>query len=238
MVTRIIYNLMLLPGVKYYFNKDLFYVEGNALENGEEILFLLQKEEKKREELKVEDFLPIAAIGEKKKETEEGNVEILIRDRVKVTALYHEDGTWTADYEPCAEVLDFTEEEKKALYKDVQEEFLKFMRNFQWDIRTAAYLMHIDTLPQFICAVAPYLNISWEDKYAVIEKDSVKAVFTESFLFCLLKLFCLEMRIHIFGYGCFLCLLRPAVHHIFYHLSVLKHFQPYNLSPLHLYLRL
>lgn len=174
MVTRIIYNLMLLPGVKYYFNKDMFYVEGNALENGEEILFLLQKEEKKKEELKVEDFLPIAAIGEKKKETEDGNVEILIRDRVKVTALYHEDGTWTADYEPCAEVLDFTEEEKKALYKDVQEEFLKFMRNFQWDIRTAAYLMHIDTLPQFICAVAPYLNISWEDKYAVIEKDSVK----------------------------------------------------------------
>lgn len=175
MTTKIIYNLLLLPGVKYYFKKELFYGNDPEIETDEELLFLLQKEEKRKEDLHAEDFYPIGLVGKFSGETEDGNVEIKILQRVKIENLYHEDNGWNAEWTACMEKNDFSKDKRLILYKEVQDKFLIFMRNFQWDFRTASYLMGINNLPEFICAIVPYLNLSWKDKYAVIQEDSLKA---------------------------------------------------------------
>lgn len=52
-----VYDLLLLPGVTFNFKKDVLErMQVEKVEKGEEILFLIQKEEKKREDLIVDDF--------------------------------------------------------------------------------------------------------------------------------------------------------------------------------------
>ena len=47
-----VYDLLLLPGVTFNFKKDVLErMQVEKVEKGEEILFLIQKEEKKREDL-------------------------------------------------------------------------------------------------------------------------------------------------------------------------------------------
>ena len=52
-----VYDLLLLPGVTFYFKKDILdRMQVEKVEKGEEILFLIQKSEKRREDLTVDDF--------------------------------------------------------------------------------------------------------------------------------------------------------------------------------------
>lgn len=52
-----VYDLLLLPGVTFNFKKDVLErMQVEKVEKGEEILFLIQKEEKKREDLIVDVF--------------------------------------------------------------------------------------------------------------------------------------------------------------------------------------
>ena len=49
-----VYDLLLLPGVTFYFKKDILdRMQVEKVEKGEEILFLIQKSEKRREDLTV-----------------------------------------------------------------------------------------------------------------------------------------------------------------------------------------
>lgn len=59
-----IYNVIVLPGVTFYFQKDFFReLTGKTPVEGEELLFLHLKSEKKREELTVDDIYPIGVHG-------------------------------------------------------------------------------------------------------------------------------------------------------------------------------
>ena len=59
-----VYDLLLLPGVTFNFKKDVLErMQVEKVEKGEEILFLIQKEEKKREDLIVDDFQEKGLVG-------------------------------------------------------------------------------------------------------------------------------------------------------------------------------
>ena len=59
-----VYDLLLLPGVTFNFKKDVLErMQVEKVEKGEEILFLIQKEEKKRGDLIVDDFQEKGLVG-------------------------------------------------------------------------------------------------------------------------------------------------------------------------------
>ena len=59
-----VYDLLLLPGVTFYFKKDILdRMQVEKVEKGEEILFLIQKSEKRREDLTVDDFQNKGLVG-------------------------------------------------------------------------------------------------------------------------------------------------------------------------------
>lgn len=63
-----VYDLLLLPGVTFNFKKDVLErMQVEKVEKGEEILFLIQKEEKKREDLIVDDFQEKGLVGNRRK---------------------------------------------------------------------------------------------------------------------------------------------------------------------------
>ena len=62
MITLPISDLLLLPGVTFFFKKDVFPSgEITAESVGEDILFIMEKEEK--EQMTPDDFYPIGVIG-------------------------------------------------------------------------------------------------------------------------------------------------------------------------------
>ena len=73
MITLPISDLLLLPGVTFFFKKDVFPSgEITAESVGEDILFVMEKEEK--EQMTPDDFYPIGVIGTIDSVDEEGNV--------------------------------------------------------------------------------------------------------------------------------------------------------------------
>ena len=83
---------------------------------GEDILFVMEKEEK--EQMTPDDFYPIGVIGTIDSVDEEGNVRVKVRERVQISDTeMGKDGVITADASILPDVDDFPKEEEKALFE-------------------------------------------------------------------------------------------------------------------------
>ena len=72
-----VYDLLLLPGVTFYFKKDILdRMQVEKVEKGEEILFLIQKSEKRREDLTVDDFQNKGLVGTVENIDDDGNLSV------------------------------------------------------------------------------------------------------------------------------------------------------------------
>ena len=97
MLIRPVYDILLLPDVSYYFKKDFFAGWGSdALETGEEILFLQLKEEKPDHAYGPEDFYPIGISARVEGISEGENIQVRTLERVDVSDLEFQDGLVTA----------------------------------------------------------------------------------------------------------------------------------------------
>ena len=115
-----VYDLLLLPGVTFYFKKDILdRMQVEKVEKGEEILFLIQKSEKRREDLTVDDFQNKGLVGTVENIDDDGNLSIRIHDRVEISDVELQNGEFMADAAICSECTDLPEEEEKAIYKKI-----------------------------------------------------------------------------------------------------------------------
>ena len=77
MFTMPVYDMMLLPGVTFYFKKDIFQQLGNQdAKAGDDVLFLMQRTDKDRKDLTPEDFYPVGVSGKLDSVDNEGNIRI------------------------------------------------------------------------------------------------------------------------------------------------------------------
>ena len=170
-----VYDLLLLPGVTFNFKKDVLErMQVEKVEKGEEILFLIQKEEKKREDLTVDDFQEKGLVGTVENVDDEGNISIRVHNRVDVSDIEITDGALTADAAICSEVADLPEEEEKEIYKEAKKSLIQFVSGFQWGVWVRSMIYHWKSYPEAICALAGYMSLSWEEKYHILEADSRK----------------------------------------------------------------
>ena len=170
-----IYDMLLLPGVTFYFKKDMLSkMQIDEFPVGEDVLFLIQKSDKPKKELLPSDFQTRGLSGKIEHVDDEGNVSIRIVNRVELSDVEGEAGRLSASASICNDIVDLSEEERKAVYTEVRTKLLKFVQNFPWGVWARAFIQHWNTLGEIICAVSGYLNLTPEEKYAVIETDSEK----------------------------------------------------------------
>ena len=170
-----VYDLMLLPGVTFYFKKDIFQQLGNQdAKAGDDVLFLMQRTDKDRKDLTPEDFYPVGVSGKLDSVDNEGNIRIRTVARVDLSDLeMAEDGILAnASIRPDTE--DITPEEEKAIFDRVKNVLLNYISQFQWGVLARNYVLHWKNLEETLCAVSGYIHIPWEDKYRIIETDSRK----------------------------------------------------------------
>ena len=172
MITLPISDLLLLPGVTFFFKKDVFPGgEITAESVGEDILFVMEKEEK--EQMTPYDFYPIGVIGAIDSVDDEGNVRVKVRERVQISDIELEkDGVITADASILLDVDDFPKEEEKALFEKMKQDILRFIKGFPWGVWARGVILHWKNVEEIGCALSSYFNITWEEKYGIIETDS------------------------------------------------------------------
>lgn len=168
-----IHNMILMPGVNFYFRQEngrQWDIE--KMEKGEQLLFLLLREQKEISESSQEDYYPIGFTAEFTGVDSEGLVQMSVRQRVDISDIENTEGqiTAAAAVHPDRELL--PEEEKKARFERLREDYLQFIQRFQWGLLMRGIVLHWSGMEEMMCAMSGYLTITWEERYALMEMDS------------------------------------------------------------------
>ena len=175
MLTIPIHDLLLLPGVTFYFKKDTFHGLNITKEQvGEEILFYMLKKEAGDAPLSEDDIFPIGLYARIEGIDEEETVKVSAQTRVTITDFHFEDGNLHGQIQPLEDTVDITPEEEKEMFAAVKKDLMDFSRSFQWGLWARSIIYHWNSLEEAICALSGYLNFTWEEKYAFLQIDSRK----------------------------------------------------------------
>ena len=114
MITIPVYDLLLLPGVTFYFKKDT--IGDSAITNeqvGEDLLFIMMKSDIPRDSVSYEDIFPIGIFGKIEGIDEEDSVRVSARSRVRITDARRDQDGLHAEIEPFPETEDIDPEDRK-----------------------------------------------------------------------------------------------------------------------------
>ena len=173
MITIPIFDMMILPGVTFFFKKDIFTDQEITAEHvGEDVLFLMMKQDKKREDMTPEDICPIGVSGKIESIDEEGNIRVRTKERVTISDVEVTMQSISASAAICGEVEDISDEEMQKRFETLKRDLLRFVQMFQWGVWARSFILHWKNMNEILCALSGYLNLSWPEKYAVLEADT------------------------------------------------------------------
>ncbi len=175
MITIPIYDLLILSKVTFHFKQDS--LEENEITKetaGEDVLFLMLKEQKEKQEMKADDFYPIGVVGRIDHVDDAGDIHIYTKERVNVFDIEVTDQGITASASEFPDIDDYPEEEMKKQFEEMKNSMLKFVRDFPWGIWARGMILQWRNYWEAACALSPYLNLTWEEKYKILEENSRK----------------------------------------------------------------
>ena len=172
-----IYNTIILPDVQYNLEPDsLTDREKSTLKVEDTVILLPLKEEKTREELRAEDFYPIGLTGVIKGiRNTDGDLIMAVRTELKVKAvnLVANREVLNAEYEIIYDEADIDEREQRAVFNMVLENLAQISSYFQWGSWAMRFSEKLDNVNEVISIVGPYTDLTVEEKYAMLETDSL-----------------------------------------------------------------
>ena len=173
MVIQPIYNILFLPDVTYHFKKEFFTENASEqLEVGSELLFAFLRNEDDAEELDADHICPVGISARVEAFGDDDSVQIRTLERVDLSDVEVENGQILADASIRAEVDDYTAEEEKAQFLRSRAALLKFVQGYQWGMWARSFILQRKNMYDLGSALSEYLNISPEEKYAIVETDS------------------------------------------------------------------
>lgn len=173
MVIQPIYNILFLPDVTYHFKKDFFTENASEqLEVGSELLFAFLRNEDDAEELDADHICPVGISARVEAFGDDDSVQIRTLERVDLSDVEVENGQILAEASIRAEVDDYTAEEEKAQFLRLRAALLKFVQGYQWGMWARSFILQRKNMYDLGSALSEYLNISPEEKYAIVETDS------------------------------------------------------------------
>lgn len=173
MVIQPIYNILFLPDVTYHFKKEFFTENASEqLEVGSELLFAFLRDEDDAEELDADHICPVGISARVEAFGDDDSVQIRTLERVDLSDVEVENGQILADASIRAEVDDYTAEEEKAQFLRLRAALLKFVQGYQWGMWARSFILQRKNMYDLGSALSEYLNISPEEKYAIVETDS------------------------------------------------------------------
>ena len=173
MVIQPIYNILFLPDVTYHFKKEFFTENASEqLEVGSELLLAILRNVDDADELDADHICPVGISARVEAFGDDDSVQIRTLERVDLSDVEVENGQILADASIRAEVDDYTAEEEKAQFLRLRAALLKFVQGYQWGMWARSFILQRKNMYDLGSALSEYLNISPEEKYAIVETDS------------------------------------------------------------------
>lgn len=167
------YNTVVLPGSKIYFRKDYLQEAGvDKISVGERVTFLYLKESKDRD-INMEDVYPIAVAGQVLSVDDEGGANLEAFNRINVEYIDFETQNVVGVQRP--EIDDLDPQSANTMLIDLRDELLNYVTKFQWGLMARGYVLAWKNMNELMVGLSPFMNITPEEKYAVLAEDSTKA---------------------------------------------------------------
>ena len=176
MLTIPVYNIILVPGVIYYFQNEYFkeLLGGENFEKGEELAFLMIKEDKDAENLNPEDFYPIGLSAVIEEIGKEEIVSVRSMQRINIENLQiDKKGKISFDYSPREEINDLDEEEEKKRLEDVKSAYIQYVSEQQWGILARNYVNQWKSMGEMVASISTKTDIPNEERYAILAADRI-----------------------------------------------------------------
>lgn len=172
MIVVPIYDMIILPGVTFYFKQDVFQeLEIEDVKEGEELIFLYQKEDKERQSLTAEDFYPIGVEGKVEGIDRDGNINVRTFHRVDIHNIEVAEGNISLEAVNRDEIEDIDAQECQMRFEKMRTSLLRFAQGFQWGVWARSYILHWKSISEVVSALSSYLNLTNEERYQIVETD-------------------------------------------------------------------
>lgn len=174
MIIRPVFNILLLPDITYFFKRDFFPgAAADQIEVGTDILFPFLKNEVDETTVTIDDIYPVGMSARVESIGDDDSIQIRTLERVSLDDIeLDENGQITATASIRSEVDDLPLEEEKQTFTNLRNSLLKFVQNYQWGIWARSYIIQRKNIYDLGSALSDYLNITSEEKYAIVETDS------------------------------------------------------------------
>lgn len=168
------HDLVIVPGVTYFFQQDLIKkIISHDVENDEEVLFLILKEDKEKNKMMPEDFYPIGVKGIIIGKNQENSTGIKAISRIQIDKINIIDGEFQVEFSERADIEDIEEAKGQELIKEVKNELRRFVSVFPWGAVARNYIAKWNTLEEIAASMSYQLTISSEEKYKILETDKI-----------------------------------------------------------------
>lgn len=173
MTTIPIYNLLVLPGITLYLQKQYYQkLTHTEPKEHEEVTFFLLREQKALDEITLKDFYPIGVTGVINEIDDEGAVGIHTISRVTLESMEHDSDGLELSYSERVDINDMTDEDIESHLNSVKNALLEYVDQFQWGIIARGYITQCKSFESMIASMSSQLTISADEKYQILEADT------------------------------------------------------------------
>lgn len=169
-----IYNLIVMPNARIYFQIDNFKaLSGSDPKAGEKVVFLIMKESLNWADLSEDSFYPVGVSGKISEVNSNGYIVVDTADRVNidsviVNGLYHIELNLSRRLD--SDRLNSKEESERL--SRIKKDLSALVADFQWGMMAKSYIMRFQSIGELVCATSIWMQNSSEEKYALLEEDS------------------------------------------------------------------
>ena len=170
-----LYNVLVLPGAKFWLHTNVYReLARKDPEEGERVTLLMQKADQERRSLNADSFYPVGLVGAVSEIDENGFLAVDLESRInidEITLLKNRSFSMTATRRPDSGMLDETDSaERLAAVKD---RILTMARGQRWEGMLRHFASRWDSLWTVAAAMSPFLSVSAEERYALLAEDDV-----------------------------------------------------------------
>lgn len=173
MITISYYNMLSLPDVSCYFQLEYLNSKSDKpVAAGDKVLFLMLTRDEKEGHISAEDVYPIATRGVVESIENEWAL-VRTTSRVDLDGIQPDGKHFQAQLRTRPEISDLDLEEQQERFQKMRAAMLDALEGTQWLMGARNYIMRWSNMNELITFTSSMLQISSEEKFAILAEDSV-----------------------------------------------------------------
>ena len=173
MITISYYNMLSLPDVSCYFQLEYLNSKSDKpVAAGDKVLFLMLTRDEKEGHISAEDVYPIATRGVVESIENEWAL-VRTTSRVDLDGIQPDGKHFQVQLRTRPEISDLDLEEQQERFQKMRAAMLDALEGTQWLMGARNYIMRWSNMNELITFTSSMLQISSEEKFAILAEDSV-----------------------------------------------------------------